>query len=63
MEYGVYVQHTSDSNMILVCLCVDEILLIERCSYEITKFKKVLMNEFEMNDLGNMSYFQGMEIT
>ena len=27
MEYGVYVQHTSEGNMILVCLYVDDILL------------------------------------
>jgi hypothetical protein len=62
MEYGVYVQHTSDSNMILVCLYVDDIMLSRSCSYEITKFKKVLMNEFEMTDIGNMTYFLGMKI-
>ncbi|XP_050901733.1 uncharacterized mitochondrial protein AtMg00810-like [Lathyrus oleraceus] len=62
MEYGVYVQHTSKGNMILVCLYVDDILLIISCSYEIMKFKKMVMNEFEMSDLGNMVYFLGMKI-
>ncbi|XP_050909999.1 uncharacterized mitochondrial protein AtMg00810-like [Lathyrus oleraceus] len=62
MEYGIYVQHTSDSNMIMVCLYVDDILLIGNCSNEIVKFKKVPMNEFEMTDLGNMIYFPRMEI-
>ena len=54
MEYDVYVQHTSEGNMILVCLYVDDILLTGSCEHEITKFKKELMNEFEMTDLGNM---------
>ncbi|XP_050918889.1 uncharacterized mitochondrial protein AtMg00810-like [Lathyrus oleraceus] len=48
--------------MILVCLYVDDIFLTRSCSEEIIKFKKVLMNEFEITDLGNMIYFQGMEI-
>src|SRR4051812_19910834 len=48
--------------MILVCLHVDDILLKGSCPVDIIKFKKVLMNEFEMTDLGNMVYFLGMEI-
>src|SRR4051812_49356764 len=61
MEYGVYVQHCG-SNMILSCLYVDDILLTGSCSEDLMKFKKVLMNEFEITDLGKMSYFLGMEI-
>src|ERR1043165_703407 len=61
MEYGVYVQ-PSNSNMILVCLYVDDILLTGSCTKDIIKFKKMLMTEFEMTDLGNMVYFLGMEI-
>ncbi|XP_050895365.1 uncharacterized protein LOC127101984 [Lathyrus oleraceus] len=62
MEYGVYIQHTSEGGMILVCLYVDDVLLTRSCSDEIMKFKKVLMNEFEMTGMGNMIYFIGMEI-
>lgn len=62
MEYGVCMQHTSNGNMIMVCLYVDYILLAVNCSSEINKFKKVLMNTFDMSDLGNMVYFLGMEI-
>ncbi|XP_050919406.1 uncharacterized mitochondrial protein AtMg00810-like [Lathyrus oleraceus] len=47
--------------MVLACLYVDDILLTERCEHEITKFKKVLMNEFEITDIGNMTYFLGMK--
>lgn len=59
MEYGVYVQHTSDGNVILVCLYVDDILMTGSCTLEINKFKKVLMNAFDMTNLGNI-YFIGM---
>ena|ERR1051325_1210282 len=48
--------------MILVCLYVDDRLLTESFSNEIVKFNKVLMNEFEMTDIGNMVYFLGMKI-
>ncbi|XP_050908478.1 uncharacterized protein LOC127122131 [Lathyrus oleraceus] len=53
MEYDVYVQHTSNSNMILVCLYVDDILLTENFSDEIVKFKKLkyeleLLKRFEL---------------
>ncbi|XP_058782332.1 uncharacterized mitochondrial protein AtMg00810-like [Vicia villosa] len=62
MEYGVYIQHTSEGNMIMVGLYVDDILLTGSCSYEIVKFKKVLMNEFEITDLEKLIYFLGMEV-
>lgn len=54
MEYGLYVQHTSNVNVIMVCLYVDDVLLTRSCTSEINKFKKVLMNAFDMTDLGNM---------
>lgn len=62
MEYGVYVQHTSEGNVILVCLYLDDILLTRSYTYEINKFKKVLMHTFDMTGLGNMVYFLGIEI-
>ncbi|XP_050875567.1 uncharacterized mitochondrial protein AtMg00810-like [Lathyrus oleraceus] len=62
MEYNVYVQHTSERNIVLVYMHVDDILLTGSCEHEIAKVKKVLMNEFEMIDIGNMTYFLGMKI-
>lgn len=62
MEYGVYVQHTSNGNVILMCLYVDDILMAGGCTFEINKFRKVLMNAFDMTGLGNMVYFIEMKI-
>ncbi|XP_050915682.1 uncharacterized mitochondrial protein AtMg00810-like [Lathyrus oleraceus] len=61
MEYYVYVQYTSEGNMILMCLYVDDILLTESCEHEIVKLKKVLMYEFEITNIEKMTYFIGME--
>ncbi|XP_050918342.1 uncharacterized mitochondrial protein AtMg00810-like [Lathyrus oleraceus] len=61
MEYGVYAQHNFEGNMIMVCLYVDDILLTRSCEHEIAKLKKVLMNEFEITNLRNMTYFLGMK--
>ncbi|XP_050910014.1 uncharacterized mitochondrial protein AtMg00810-like [Lathyrus oleraceus] len=45
----------------MVCLYVDDILLTGSYEHEIAKFKKVLMNEFEITDLRKMTYFLGMK--
>jgi len=61
-EHGVYVKRTK-GNIISICLYVDDLLIsgnneecIESCKAELTK-------EFEMNDLGKLSYFLGIEFT
>ncbi|MCH81362.1 copia-type polyprotein, partial [Trifolium medium] len=59
-EYGVYVQK-STSSIILICLYVDDLLVTGSNVSEIKKFKTVMMNEFEMTDLGKISYFLGLE--
>ncbi|GAU34373.1 hypothetical protein TSUD_217130 [Trifolium subterraneum] len=59
-EYGVYVQD-STSSIILICLYVDDLLVTGNDLDKIEKFKTVMMTEFEMTDLGTISYFLGIE--
>ncbi|KAK2440388.1 putative mitochondrial protein [Trifolium repens] len=59
-EYGVYVQKSTLS-IILICLYVDDLLVTGSNASKIKKFKSVMMNEFEMTDLGKISYFLGIE--
>lgn len=61
MEYRVY-EHHSGNNIIPACLYVDDILLTGSCPEAVMKFKKTLMNEFEMTDLGKLAYFLGMKV-
>ncbi|CAJ2646460.1 unnamed protein product [Trifolium pratense] len=59
-EYGVYVQK-STSSIILICLYVDDLLVTGSDIAKIEKFKTVMMTEFELTDLGEISYFLGIE--
>jgi len=59
-EYGVYVQAVA-SDITLICPYVDNLLVTGNNINNMKKFKQLMMNEFEMTDLGNLSYFLGME--
>jgi len=62
-EYGVYVKKIIEGNQVLICLYVDELIVIGSDVKDIEAFKTQMMNEFEMSDLGNLTYFLGMEFT
>lgn len=47
--------------MIILCLYVDDLLITGRNEGYIIEFKGDLMKEFEMIDLGLMTYFLGIE--
>jgi len=56
----VYVQAVA-SGITLICLYVDGLLVTGNNINNMKKFKQLMMNEFEMTDLGDFSYFLGME--
>ncbi|CAJ2632822.1 unnamed protein product [Trifolium pratense] len=60
-EHGVYVRRSSSDNLVILCLYVDDLLITGSSESEISKFKCELMKEFEMTDLGHISYFLGIE--
>lgn len=62
-EHGVYVKGESDSDLLLICLYVDDLLVTGSNEKKINEIKRRLMNEFEVSDLGKLSYFLGMELT
>jgi Reverse transcriptase (RNA-dependent DNA polymerase) len=47
---------------IIVLVYVDDIIIIENNNEEIKKVKKYLKREFDIKDLGQLSYFLGIEI-
>ncbi|RDY13773.1 Copia protein, partial [Mucuna pruriens] len=64
LEYEVYVKCRKGSmklEKLLVCLYVDDLLIPGSSEVEIAIFKKQMMNEFEMSDLGLLSNFLGIE--
>lgn len=60
-EHGVYVKTAADHKVLIVCLYVDDLLVTGNCEADIGVFKSQMMNEFEMTDLGVLSYFLGLE--
>ncbi|GAU33536.1 hypothetical protein TSUD_143290 [Trifolium subterraneum] len=62
VEYGVYVKHSDDKHMLIICLYVDDLLETGSSLTEIENFKSQMNSEFEMTDLGKLTYFLGMEL-
>jgi hypothetical protein len=60
IEHGVYVRR-SNNELLILCLYVDDLLITASCKKEIKDFKGDLNKEFEMSDLGDISYFLGIE--
>lgn len=60
-EHGVYVKGEYESDLVILCLYVDDLLITGNNKVEIDKIKQLLKNQFEMTDLGSLSYFLGIE--
>ncbi|GAU31071.1 hypothetical protein TSUD_322080 [Trifolium subterraneum] len=60
-EHGVYVKKHDEKGLIVMCLYVDDLLITGSNDKYISEFKSDLKREFEMTDLGHMTYFLGIE--
>ena len=60
-ESTLYVKQ-SESDILIVSLYVDDLMVTGNKVMLIDQFKTEMMKNFEMTDLGQMSYFLGMEI-
>ncbi|GKU93614.1 hypothetical protein SLEP1_g7191 [Rubroshorea leprosula] len=61
-EHALYVKVNNSGDILLLCLYVDDLIFTGNNPTMIEDFKKSMMGEFEMIDLGLMSYFLGMEV-
>ena len=50
------------SEVLLLCLYVDDIIYMGSSSYMLKEFKQDMMKTFEMIDLGLLQYFLGLEV-
>lgn len=48
--------------MLIVCLYVDDIIYTKNDSVMLETFKKSMMVEFDMSNLGMLHYFLGIEV-
>ncbi|GAU24164.1 hypothetical protein TSUD_83990 [Trifolium subterraneum] len=60
-EHGVHVKKHDEKGLIVMCLYVDDLLITGSNDKYISEFKSDLKREFEMTDLGYMTYFLGIE--
>jgi Reverse transcriptase (RNA-dependent DNA polymerase) len=57
----MFINH-SDKSTTVILVYVDDIIITENNNEEIKKVKQSLKNEFDIKDLGTLSYFLGIEI-
>lgn len=62
-EPTLYMKIEETGDIILVCIYVDDIVCLSSSVDLITKFKYQMKSDFEMTDLGLLTYFLGIEVT
>ncbi|GJY47611.1 reverse transcriptase [Tanacetum coccineum] len=60
-EYALYVKFENKS-ILLACLYVDDLIFTGNSQSMIDELKKSMTREFEMTDIGLMSYYLGIEV-
>lgn len=61
-EHALYLKRDNTGNMLFVCLYVDDLIFTGNCEAMFDKFKKSMVKEFEMTDIGLMAHFLGIEV-
>lgn len=55
-QYGIYV-HVMEKDITIIYLYFDDLIVIGNDIENLLKFKELMKKEFEMSNLGNLSYF------
>lgn len=61
-EYVVYIRKTN-SSLLIVGTYVDDLIVTGTSKKEIDLFKKEMNQEFEMSDMGLLTYYLGIEVS
>lgn len=60
-EYSVYTR-SKNGKILIVAVYVDDLLVTGNCIVEVKIFKEQMNKKFEMNDLGLLTYYLGIEV-
>lgn len=61
-EHALYTKKNKAGDIMIVCLYVDDMIFTGNNSDMYKDFKKAMTKEFEMTDIGEMSFFLGVEV-
>jgi len=61
-EHSLFIKIGDGGKLLIVCLYVDDLIFTGNDGAMFNEFKKSMMEEFEMIDLGKMHYFLGLEV-
>ncbi|XP_019069456.2 uncharacterized mitochondrial protein AtMg00810-like [Solanum lycopersicum] len=61
-EHTLFVKTGENGKMLILCLYVDDLIFTENSSVMFDEFKKCVIIELKMIDLGKMHYFLGLEV-
>ena len=61
-EHTLFVKTANEGKILIVCIYVDDLIFIGNDGALFEKFKRSMMTEFDMTDLGNMRYFLGIKV-
>jgi hypothetical protein len=61
-EHAIYVKKEVDGSILFACLYVDDLLFTGNNPTMFEAFKKSMVQEFEMTDIGLMAHFLGLKV-
>lgn len=61
-EHTLFIKTAEGGKILIVCLYVDDLIYTGNDATMFEQFKKSMMVEFDMTDLGKMRYFLGIEV-
>ncbi|CAM8915543.1 unnamed protein product [Rhodiola kirilowii] len=61
-EHTLYIKMSAEGQMLIVCLYVDDLIFTGSSEEMFIEFREAMTRQFEMTDMGLMSYFLGIEV-
>lgn len=62
VKLTVFFKKSTNEKISILIVCVDDIILTGDDKEEMERLKKILAKEYEIEDLGQLKYFLGMEV-
>lgn len=59
-EHTLYIKSNTNGDITIICLYVDDLIFTGNCEKMLAEFREAMTSQFEMTDLGLMSYFLGL---